>query len=192
MILKLLPSGKAWRKEEGSDLHTYCTPMSREFARIEQRAYDLVEEADPRTADECLEDWERVFGLPDPCVEDPDSLTIEQRRNAILAKMRGQGGQTLAYFEEVAESLGYDVECSNYDAFRAGASSAGDPLTNDGWTFWFEVYALEGAASTTTYFRAGSGSAGDPLVLYDQNQLECVINRLKPAHTNAYYVYDEE
>lgn len=185
LIKKLLPNGKVWNKEEGSNLTKIAAACSKEFGRIEDRAMELLEECDPRTATETLDDWERVLALPDKCIADPDSLTVEQRRDAIVQKIVGRGGQSLAYYEEVAARIGYEVTASNYYPFVAG-SSAGDPLTNDDWRFWFNI----NAPSTATYFVAGSGSAGDPLVEYGEEVLECMINKLRPAHTEVLFTYD--
>lgn len=186
LIKGLLPNGKAWcKKHEDSALKKLMTAMSKEFARIDDRAVALGEECDPRTASETIEDWERVLDLPDQCIADPDSLTVEQRRNAIVQKIIGRGGQSLTYFVEVAALLGYDITAANYTPFTAG-SDAGDDLTNDDWVFWFNV----NAASTATYFVAGGNSAGDPLVDYGEGVLECLINKIKPAHTNVLFTYD--
>ena len=186
LLRSLLPLGKAWNREEGSRTTTFLKAISKEFGRIEDRTLELVEEFDPRTAVKSLEDWERVLDLPDRCIEDPDSLTIEQRRNAILQKLTARGGQSLAYYEFVASQAGFNIDASNYAPFRASRSSAGDPLTNDLWLFWWNV----NAPSTATYFSAGSGRAGDPLVVYGESVLECLIRKLKPAHTEVLFTYD--
>ena len=186
-LKNLLPNGKVWRKkdEDGSSIRKLLSACAVEFGRIHDRIIQLGEECDPRTASETLEDWERVLDLPDRCIEDPDSLTVEQRRSAIVQKIVGRGGQSLSYFEQMAAFFGYDITCSNYTPFTAG-SDAGDALTNDDWRFWFNV----NAASVATYFTAGNGAAGDPLVEFGEDVLECLINKLKPAHTKALFTYD--
>ncbi|RMS34758.1 putative Tail protein [Pseudomonas coronafaciens pv. garcae] len=40
--------------------------LSREFARIDGRAFDLLNEMDPANVSELVPDWERVMNLPDP------------------------------------------------------------------------------------------------------------------------------
>ena len=40
------------------------------------------------------------------------------------------------------------------------------------------------------FFRAGQSTAGEPLVSITANgELECAINRTKPAHTNVLFAY---
>ncbi|PTT74648.1 phage tail protein, partial [Pseudomonas sp. HMWF007] len=72
--------------------------------------------------------------------------------------------------------------------FRAGHSSAGDPLTNGPWAFTWVVRA---PAVSITYFRSGQSASGEPLRTWGNDTLECKINQLKPAHTIALFAYGE-
>ncbi len=64
----LLPPGPAWDPERVPELQHVITGLSREFARIDGRAFDLLNEMDPATVSELVPDWERVMNLPDPCL----------------------------------------------------------------------------------------------------------------------------
>ncbi|EPN86143.1 baseplate J-like protein, partial [Pseudomonas syringae pv. actinidiae ICMP 19101] len=64
----LLPPGPAWDPERVPELQQVITGLSREFARIDGRAFDLLNEMDPATVSELVPDWERVMNLPDPCL----------------------------------------------------------------------------------------------------------------------------
>lgn len=65
----LLPRGKIWDKSADSILGKLLSTFSEEFARIEQRVEDLVNESDPRTTSELLAEWENFAGLPDGCAQ---------------------------------------------------------------------------------------------------------------------------
>ena len=126
MLVQLLPMGAAW---QGPELHALLEGLAAEFARLEAQADELVEEADPRTATQSLGDWERVLGLPGDCFV---PTTIEGRREAILARLRFQGGPTRAKFEEILASFGLDS--SILDRYRVVDSLVRSPDGNVNWT----------------------------------------------------------
>lgn len=182
----LLPQGFAWPRQADAALTKLLLAWADEMARIDGRAVDLVDEADPRTTAELLADWERVAGLPDPCVAALGvSQTAAQRRAALVAKLTTIGGQSAAYYIALAASLGYTITVTEFSPFQAG-SDAGDALTNDGWRFVWQVNAPE---ASIVEFAAGRSSAGEPLRAWGNELLECVINRLRPAHTHVLFAY---
>lgn len=104
----LLPSGPAWTRAPDAVLTTLLDALAQEFARVDVRADELIAELDPRTTTELLEDWERAFGLPAPCM--PASQTLADRRAALWAKMTAIGGQSRAYYFEQMRKLGFVSE----------------------------------------------------------------------------------
>lgn len=151
------------------------------------RGDQVLAEADPRTTAELLADWERVVGLPDPCVAAAGvKQSTTQRRAAVVARLTMQGGQAPAYYVALAARLGYTVTVTEYRPFRAGISRAGDALTNGPWA---HAWRINAPATTVTPFRAGQGSAGDPLNSWGNTVLECVLTRFKPAHTVLLFAY---
>lgn len=181
----LLPPGQAFPRDAGTHLADLLDGMAQELARIDGRAEHLIAEANPQQSIELLVDWERVAGLPDNCAG-TISDTIQGRRAALTAKLAGSGGQSRAYFIELAAALGYTVTIEEYRPFRAGMSTAGGVLTNGGWVFTWTVHA---PAVTVSSFAAGSASAGESLREWGNDDLECKINQLKPAHTIALFSY---
>jgi len=77
-LAALLPPGKAWRTN--GVLSLLLLAAGDEMARVDARGEDLLREADPRTADEILPDFERVLGLP-------GTGTLEDRRGRVVALM---------------------------------------------------------------------------------------------------------
>lgn len=186
LIKGFLPKGCAWNLSDVTNLHKLIQSLAIELCRVDERSKDLIEEAYPNTTNELLIDWERVAGLPDDCTE--GGGTIEERRRQLVQKLTTGGGQSAAFFEEIGAQLGFDITVSDIKPFKAGISKAGDALTNDPiWTFWFLV---QGPPTINTTFKAGVNTVGEPLVIIGNETLECTIKKLKPAHTNAYFIYE--
>ncbi|WP_236189304.1 YmfQ family protein [Pseudomonas pharyngis] len=181
----LLPPGQAFPRESDTTLHDLLDGMSIELARVDGRGEALPLEANPASTNELLTDWERVAGLPDKCSGVLEE-TLQGRKSALLAKLTSTGGQSPAYFIQLAASLGYTVTIEEYRPFRAGHSSAGDPLTNGPWIFTWLIRAPE---VSVTDFRAGRSAAGERLRTWGNDTLECKLNQLKPAHTIALFAY---
>jgi uncharacterized protein YmfQ (DUF2313 family) len=183
MLQALLPGGPAWAVEPGSVLSHVLLGVAEELARVTARGEALLEEADPRTALELLEDWERVLGLPDSCLlAIPDSLS--ERRVLVAQKARALGGQTPQFFIDLAATLGYAVTITEFRPLYAGFA-AGDPCCGDAWAYAWQVNIP--LAGITT-FVAGS-FAGDRLRGWGSLDLECIIGRSAPAHTTVLFVY---
>jgi uncharacterized protein YmfQ (DUF2313 family) len=161
--------------------------MSIELARVDGRGEALPGEANPADTNELLVDWERVAGLPDKCAGVLEE-TLQGRRNALLTKLSSTGGQSAAYFIELAASLGYTVTIEQFRPFRVGMSRAGDSLTNGAWVFTWLIRAPE---VTVTSFRVGRSAVGERLRTWGNDTLECKINQLKPAHTIALFAYGD-
>lgn len=181
----LLPQGFAWPRQADAALTKLLLAWADEMARIDGRAADLVEEVDPRTTAELLADWERVAGLPDSCVVAYGvTQTAAQRRNALVAKLTTIGGQSAAYYIALAASLGYTITITEYKTFTV-RSKVNDPLNDLPWRFTFTVNA---PLNTVRRFTVRS-AVNEPLAAWGNELLECVISRLKPAHTHVLFAY---
>ncbi|MGE0487324.1 MAG: YmfQ family protein [Gammaproteobacteria bacterium] len=181
-LAALLPLGAAWPREGDSVLGRVLLAVADELARLDARAWDLVDEADPRTTVELLPEWERAFGLPDPCVDQPD--TYGERIDALVEKVTRIGGQSPGYFIAVAARLGYTITITEFDPFTF-ASTFDELLYGQDWQFAWQVNAPE---ETVRWFEYTSGF-DEPLADWGNEQLECVLTRLKPAHTTIIFAY---
>lgn len=161
LLYRLLPKGPVWSVDEDSRLYKLLSAIGDELARVHADFERLVEEADPRTTDELLEDWEEALGLPGDCFELP--ATKAERREVLTAAIVGKGGSSEAYFARIVEALGYtDVEITTADPFRVDEDTVGTPLYDESWGFAWIVTA--------------TGLTEDAI-------LSCLLNKLKPAHT---------
>lgn len=183
LLSDLLPSGLVWPREAGSTLQLFLAALAVEMARLHERSSDLVAEGDPRLTSELLPDWERVAGLPDPCVGAGQTLAV--RRAALETRLTNVGGQSRAFFLEVASRLGYTITIDEFFS-EAAAISAGIPYTGTSWAY---TWRINSSAQTVRRFRAGSSTAGERVRSWGNVLLECVMNRLKPAHTVLLFAY---
>ena len=74
-LQKLLPAGRIWNRKPGGPRDNLLLGLGNEFAHIDDRVLALLQEFDPHTTADLLEDWERVAGLPDPCLPTPPTTT---------------------------------------------------------------------------------------------------------------------
>lgn len=190
-LLMLLPPGKAFSRDPDSVIGRLAHGLADALARVDARAEVLHDEADPRTTLELLVDWERVAALPDACTGRPDTIT--ERRVALTSKIASLGGQSIPYFVGLAARLGYFVEIVEFAPLEAGFG-AGDAANGDAWAFaWLISVRIDDRSYRDGYaeFVAGS-NAGDPLRGWGALDLECMIDRARPAHTTTLFAYTIE
>lgn len=186
----LLPRGPFWSGwcEDAGTGKKLLGALAEEPARIDGRLFDLLREANPLTTSEMLSAREIEAGLPDECT--PGVTTFFERRERLVAKWRGRGGQTPRYLVDLAASAGFDACILEPRPFRAGKSNAGHKLTNDAWRHWIRVGLPEETIKFT--FRAGVGRAGEPLRNWGNSVIECLINKAKPAHVSAQFTFGDD
>lgn len=182
----LLPPGPAWPKDDSALLTRMLGGLAAELSRVDGRAWQLIEEADPRTVAELFADWERVAGLPDACaVAFGGDQTVAQRRAAMVGRLTTLGGQSPAYFVGIAAALGYAITISEFSEHTVN-DDVNHPFYGAAWNFAWQVNA---ALNTITEITVDS-TADDPLAAWGNALLECVINRLRPTHTTVLFSYN--
>lgn len=159
----LTPPGEALPQSLTSLWQKLLRAMGAGLARVHLRTLDLIEEADTRTTNELLTDWERVLDIPGPC--DELAETVQRRREVATQKLTSVGGASLEYWEQKALEVGEYVVT----------------ITEPRPHHW----VVDAAADLATYFRAGQAVAGDPLVAYGAPELGCFFDHFKPAHTTV-------
>lgn len=207
MLQAMLPQGMAWNRlplGRGSTLTALLAANADELARLDLSMRLLLDEADPQTTVQGLEDWERVLGLPDECL--PAGNTLQERRAAVLQKLRDEGRQDLAYWYGVAESLGYDVTIEEHWPFQCGIHECGDPsgldereaqlhteigyLGEESMRWWWNVIVH---GDRVLWFRCGESAPPESLCDWrSAATLECIMRRDKLAHTLLTFEYLSE
>lgn len=181
----LLPSGPAWPRDDDATLTQLLHGLAVELARVDGRATQLLEEADPRTTAELFADWERVAGLPDACViAFAGDQTAAQRRASLVGRLATLGGQSAAYYIALAASLGYTVTITEFWE-HAVTDDVEHPLYGAAWNFAWQV---NGALNTVTDITVES-VVEDSISAWGNTLLECVLKRLAPAHSTVLFSY---
>lgn len=184
----LLPPGQAWTRDPYSVLMRLLGTAAEAFAKVEERAGALIEEADPRSTQEMLGDWEALSGLPDDC--STLAGTASERRRAVAMKIIGIGGQSREYFTALARALGYDIVITEYRPFIAGLSRCSRDYLSGGHIVR-HIWRVTVRGPRLTWFRAGASRCGERLLSVESAaDLECVFRRLKPAHTHLVFAYE--
>jgi uncharacterized protein YmfQ (DUF2313 family) len=195
----------------------------------------LERESDPRITfppqgpqSGLLPDWERNWGLPDPCYDDPG--TIPERQAALVQRMTIIGAASREFFIGLAAELGYEITITEYRPFTIamdrcgdnrvyGSAGAPDPAMRNEWGQLVmgargDMPIVEGELSewpnyglgpqsncyywtvhiqtaSLVWFRTSAGQCGvDPhLRIGAADDLECLLNRWKPAHTEIVFDY---
>lgn len=214
-LMASLPLGEIWTRAPASTLVRTVRGLMGIVARWAERAATfLLVEAFPPTSYNMLPDWERVLGLPEECF--PAAQTLEERRLHVLEKLRRRpGGQSRAYFTTLAARLGYhetvrsptelpaelpgsvgrlrEFKVTEYRPFMAGVSRCGDPRWMIAPPAMRFVWKVTVPRARITWFRCGGGGgrAGqDPHCRIARAvDLECILHKLKPAHSNLIFSY---
>lgn len=188
-LWQLMPRGLAWSRVKGGAEDLLLAGLAGELARLDGRAvYLALYEFYGQSTRELLPEWEFEYGLPDECGDPGD--TYELRILELLRKIRALGGQSRAYFIGLAKALGYEVEIDEPLPFRAGLNRAGERLCGREWR---HVWHVTGPEVQVFRFRSGRNRAGERLRHWrGLDRLECLFNKLKPAHTWVIFGYREQ
>lgn len=194
MMVNLQPRGRAWTRSPTSNLWALWDAFAQELARLHGRIENLMNEADPSTALELLADWERAAGLPDDCL--PAGGTITERQRRVVSKITSIGGQSRAFFIELAAQLGIEIAIEEFAAYTVN-NVVGLPINGPEWQYVWRVRILAESDSAainlrSERFRSGRGRSGDRLRSFSVNELECIIRRAAPAHTRVLFAYPIE
>ena len=168
----LLPPGAAWPRDEEALLTKLLHALGDGMASVDDRALDLIAEIEPATATELLPDWERALGLSG------EGLSLARRRRTAARKERGEGGQSVPFFVELAAGLGFEVEVREFEPFAAG-SRIGQPIYGEAWAFAFQLRALPPSEAVDPALEEG----GDPA------ELQSAVAAAKPAHARALFAF---
>ena len=140
----------------------------------------------PDAGNDYLYRWETLLAItPAP------AAGMQQRTDAVLAKLNALGGLSIHYFTAIAQAAGYDVTIYEEDRFRAGENCAGDSLNTEEAVWRWCVDIADGNAAAYI-FRAGESRAGDRVSVYSDPIIETMFEALKPAWTLCRFEYQEE
>lgn len=182
------PVGAAWGTPDGAApsldtvLARLMATLLAVFVTLYRRAFLLARESSPALLDQTLEDWERDYGLPEPCVTTAQSRA--ERIAHLAAKVNATPVVTPGDFVALAARYGFTVTIEEPALFECGFSECGGEHTVGDWRqeiYWI-VHVDDGAVY---YFTCGESEVGgDPLFSFGEaQQLLCIFKRVAPAWT---------
>ncbi|MEE4101520.1 YmfQ family protein [Pseudomonas viridiflava] len=175
----LLPPGPVWDPERVPEVQQLIAGLSHEFARIDGRAFDLLNEMDPASVSELVPDWERVMNLPDPCLG--LKPLFEDRRLSVRQRLVAVGGQNAAFYVGIAVSQGYpDASVTEFRTPRMGRSRFGQAHFGT-WNAQF-MWTLNTGGRQRLGRRFGASYWGERFGVNPGTAIECLIRRAAPAH----------
>lgn len=185
-LRQLMPPGPAW----DPDLYPLPTMVSdagaQELARVDARAAALLAEMFPDSIAELLPDWERVMGLPDPCLGETE--TVGERVREVVRRFAEVGRQDPAYFVELARRLGYqDAWVEEWRTPRFGSARFGRARFG-GWSAQF-VWTMHMGQRLPGGRKFGLARFHERFGGSPANLVECIVRRYAPAHTLVFFDY---
>ena len=140
LLQSLLPKGKIWNKENSSTIGKLLHGLAGEYARIEQRVFDLFTESLISQAGELIADYESDYGLYEENIE--LGKTTEERIQSIIGKLLEYGSTDKNYFIEIAAGLGYTIIIEEFVPAICDVVVCGDPVGHLSNLFWWKVWIV--------------------------------------------------
>lgn len=181
-----LPPGRFYRFTFGSDAGLLLVALGRELARVRESGEAAFDALHPgRASGSALDAWEKALGLPECSGASADTA---RRQQAAWAKLRARaGGQSPGYFLElIADRFDLEADVVEFEL----ADCNGDCNQTVYGAAWANTWALV-LPMTDLYVAGCNDDCNDPLREWGRDELECLIDALKPAHTRVLYWYTE-
>jgi len=185
-IDRMLPPGRAFPGADAPTEEAFWGGVADLESAFHQDLALLTErERDPSQTSLLLPLWETAWGLPDPCIPQPQ--TQAQRRAALVAKIGDGGGESIPTLIAAAARYGYTITITEFVPARVGRARCGGRLIPLSAQFTFQVNAPN--AAPVIYARAGVTCAGEPLRSASNATLECVIGARLRATRSVTFNY---
>ena len=192
-LSQLLPPGPAFDLELQPDWAQIVAALAPELARVDGNGEALLLEVNPATATALLPYWEGYLGLPDVCTV-PGSQTLEERRQAVIAKLTATGAPQLSYYRKLGTQLDIAVAIQEFREARVGQAGVGDFLYGAGWPWsWIasapiEAYGTEAAATLDCRLQQEAPEYTDVVLSYGKDVVEGIALKVDQLFNASHYV----
>lgn len=138
-LINLRPRGRIWEVRPGRLSDKETDIQGEAFAKAQEKIDGIIDETDVRTAEDCLEEWEDIYGLP-------HDGSLEERRLALLLA-RQKGLQTVKFYENLCATVGVEVSIKEHCPFMFGDSEAGGDheIGPEDIVYYWEIAILAGS-----------------------------------------------
>lgn len=183
-VADYVPQGKLWRAKNivNSKIRDLLTAFGASNKRQEEALNDFWQEVFIGTTDEFIDDFEKALGIPDDCFT--GTGTLEERRTQAQLKLVSLYVVTEQDFIDLAAILGFTI------TIEQPIKTAIFP-----YVFPFVLPDAKGIRFTWIVRGVNVATAGFPYIfpfvfpdLSNQNILQCLFNRLKPANTSLQFL----
>jgi uncharacterized protein YmfQ (DUF2313 family) len=171
------------KNKEGEPLRKILQGLATQWLDFRNTLNRVVSEYDLTKTTDLISEWEAFVGIPDGCIK--NTGTLEQRRLNILLKLAGINATTKKQFENIAKVLGYDI------AVETGIDTSSFPLSLP----FILIDPAEAPFTIVVSLDSSLKPSGFPLTLPFllgsdvPDVLNCLFNKLKPAHCKLYFRY---
>ena len=183
----LLPPGQAFSRAPSSLTTKLLTAIAALLVDAKVALDGLAAQFDPRRATDLLPDWEQLLGLPDSCASGVQSES--DRQQAAFQPLTEQGGQSRAYFTQLAALLGEpSVTITEFRPVTCN-DSCDSTLMSDADAYVWRVNIPRQAQNMTV--ATCNSNCDSPLQTYAASVVECPFGKRKPAHTSVLFSYQD-
>lgn len=155
----LMPRGLAWPRDTSSIQAAVLAGLAPSLHRVNVDANQLLVDAFPATVDALLAEWNATLGLPGATGYTGSDLPTQQ--DQVVAALTDSGGQSAAYFIDLAARLGLTISINGYRPWTVD-DAVDVPIFGTAWAHAWRVSAT---------------------VIADYSPLRPLFERYKPAHT---------
>lgn len=183
---KYFPQGKATVNifNPLSKMYGMIKGYSAEFNNFDNLLNVLFDDFNIYSTENSIDLWEGAVGIPDDCFT--NTVSLEARRNQVIAKIKADGVQTAQDFVDIAAILGYEIEV------LSSSDTSVFPVSFP-WLFLGDI----NTARNTIVIKFLN--AQDPTVfpvpfpwLFGQSDItgvQCFLEKLAPAHVQVVYLF---
>jgi len=177
ILVRLLPQGLVWANGyDTADTNQYrlLSAFAAVMLDYNDHLCELLAETNPCDSEALLDRWEAMFGLPSKCGAAFYPTIIEGRQAAVCAALLAQGGATPTYIESVLNALGF-----------------GTFMISDGAPSVFEIDGLYDYTGAVCQHAIAGDESGVALIECEEDKLayiNCILSKIKPAHTNYQFI----
>lgn len=108
-LLRHLPQGRAWiaARTPGKYMYRLMQVIGDLYEDWIAAMCVMIQELDPRTTRQMINEWETAVGLPDPCL--PVAETLEERRQWVMWRLDKRRYSTAEDWKYLASLFGLDI-----------------------------------------------------------------------------------
>lgn len=178
----LLPRGRAWSRSPDSTIGQLTDALAAMPEQVDADAQQLLIDAFPTTTTALISEWDSSLGIPDPCSGPP--ATLVDNRAQIVARLASTGGQSVPYLLQVINAFGFVASITEYSAAAPGVWAPNGVIKKTAdWHHTFSVDLTPASVSLLTV----TSDVTQPLGALNLQALDCILQRIKPAHTQYFY-----